>query len=344
MDLRPSEVTVLVNPWARGNREYPVTREAIRSLMGSEPVVYVTGSREEVPLVVREILRDHCKLLVTAGGDGTIHILLSDAVPVAREMGVELPTFLFLRGGTMNVAPNNLGSGRSPLMELMVLGSLLRGEAIGSARLKRASPLQVECSGLPGVIYGFVFANGIAFRILKEYYNGEPSPARAFNVTASVIAGAFVSKEMEERYFPQLEATVIVDGRVVGQHRMRLVVASSLTRMLLWFSPFDEATERGSSQFNVLANFMDTRDLAAHFWSLCRGRYQGPGHFNGPGSEVRIEGGGGFTVDGEVYEVGVASALTIRTGPSVEVLDLSEVQLPTRPWVGKEGLMPGVWT
>jgi hypothetical protein len=321
----PEHIRVLINPNARVNRRKQISKDTVETLLIHEADVYVTETLSELPDAVDKILRGPTDLLIVSGGDGTLHLLLTEMLRQCKDTRL-FPPLMVLRGGTMNMVANNLGNSRSPLLELRILGKILLNGDVTGLPLQSLPVLSIESSVKPYPLYGLVFANGIAFRILKEYYNGEPSPARAFNVTASCIIGAFLSKEQERKYFPRLQAIVTVDGKVVGRKDLRISVASAAPKLLLWFTVFDDkqATDDG---FFFLANFMKTKEIAKNFWSLCRGGYEGDGHINRVVREVKMEGAEGFTIDGEIYEATNKDVCVIRRGPALRYLDLSGFSL-----------------
>jgi hypothetical protein len=326
MEMRlPEHIRVLINPNARVNKHKEISKETVETLLIHEADVLVTEAVSALPGAVEKILLGPTDLLIVSGGDGTLHLLLTEMFRQCKDSDL-FPPLMVLRGGTMNMVANNLGNYRSPMMELRILGKILLDGDARKLPLQRLPVLSVESSVAPNPLYGLVFANGIAFRILKEFYNGEPSPARAFNVTASAIIGAFLSKEQERRYFPRLQASVAVDGKVVGRKDLRISVASAAPKLILWFSVFDDktATEDG---FFFLANFMKTKEIARNFWSLCRGGYEGDRHINRAVREVKMEGAEGFTIDGEIYEATNKDICTIRRGKAVRYLDLSGFSL-----------------
>lgn len=328
-----SRVCVLINPKARTNRRDMMDAETVHALIG-ESEVFITQDCSEVEEFASVVLREPPDLLVVSGGDGTLHILLTHLLNKVPSKD-NLPAFLVLRGGTMNMAAANLSTLRAPLMELRVLDHFLKQQLpFAEWPLRTVHPLRVDSDHLRQSLFGFVFANGIAFRILNEYYRGPPSVTRAFNVTASIIAGAFMSKEMEKKFFSRLNATVIVDGQVVGRKDLRISVASAIPKLLLWFTVFEGHPPLEQDQFYFLANFLPTKEIARHFWGLCRGGWEGPGHINRPVKRVEMQGAGGFTIDGEVYDIPEGKGLcTITAGPLLRFLDLSGFSPPGHSWL-----------
>lgn len=328
----PQRIFVLVNPQAGLNRRGFLDTEVISDLLGRQVEIVVTGSLKELEGAILRVFEQGADLLVVSGGDGTLHLLATKLLNSSPGLS-SLPAILILRGGTMNMVYGNVGTGRAPLMELRVLGHVLQnGLAREGLPVREVRPLKVRASGLSSPLYGFVFANGIAFNILREYYRGTPSPARAFQITASIIAGAFMSKELERRYFATLPANIEIDGKIIATKSLRIAVASAIPKLLLWFTVF-EGRQVEPSKFFFLANFMKTREIARNFWGLCRGTYEGDGHINGQFQRVTIRGGGGFTIDGEVYEVGAAEDwVEIESGPPFRFLDLSPFAPPEYTW------------
>jgi len=329
----PTRLMVLVNPQARGNRRDPVSAEAVSELLGPEASFVVTPDFSAVAGIAARLLDSDLDLLIVSGGDGTLHLLLTELLRRTGGDAGPIPPILLLRGGTMNMAAANLSTTRSPLMELRVLSHVLRRRTpAGRLPVRTVSPLRIEADGIAGPLFGLVFANGIAFRILNEYYQGTPSVTRAFNVTASIIAGAFMSRELEQRYFCRLPATVRVDGTVVGRRDLRISVASAVPRLLLWFTIFEQQP-LSAGEFYFLANFMKTREIARNFWALCRGPFEAPRHVNRTARRVEMHGAGGFTVDGEVYSGDDGSdRCEIVAGPPVRFVDLSGFALPGYTW------------
>ena len=318
----PERVAVLLNKVARGNRKRPLRTDALSSLLQGRASFFVTQQVREVPEAVRAALDLAPDLIVVSGGDGTLHLLMTELLHQAQ--GQAVPPLLVLRGGTMNIAAGNLASGKAPARELATLGRAIDINAFeqGLVSIRNVAPLCVQSTRFDVPKYAFVFANGIAYRILREYYaSGEPSPARAFTVTASILGAAFVGEEAERRFFPSLEARVFVDGELASDQPLRISVATPLSRLILWFAPFEEARAPLTDSFNFLANFMRTGEIARHFWPLCRGTYIGPGHVCRAAREVTIVDGEGFTLDGEVYEG--SDQVHISVGPVLSFVDLS---------------------
>ena len=322
-------IGVLVNGNSRMNRLQPITPEGVSAQLKMDAKVIVTKRVEEVRGALEELLSCGCKLLAVAGGDGTIHIILTELINLLGEYAT-FPRVLILRGGTMNIAASNLGTRRPPLMELRALSIALELKRKKQLEIpvRRTRPLKLETPGLSRPLYGFLFATGIAARILQEYYKGEPSPLRAVNVTTTVLLESFVNRKSENRFFKPVKSKIVLDGELYPSKDFKIAVATPLPRLLLWFSVFDESRGPLDRGFYFLANSMKTSAIAKNLWALSRGKYSGPGQVKGIFNKAEFESVDLFTVDGELYgKEGEGNKLTITSGPTMEFLDLSGIKL-----------------
>ncbi len=329
------KIAILVNSRARRGRNQQITHETARDLLHRDVTVYATGSLEELHDAVSRILAEGFDLLGISGGDGTVHLLLTEMLNQGGDFA-SYPDLLILRGGTMNMAAANLGTRHPPLLELrtLQLALTLEQEKGFTIPVKQTRPLCVNGPDRP--LYGFVFAAGIPPRILQEYYKGDPSPARAANVTASIMLESFLSRRGDSRYFAFQKAGIVLDGKPYDAPAYKVIVATPIPKLLLWFDVFDNPRGPLTRGFYCLINSMKTKDIARNVWALSRGRYHGPGHINSIFHKMEIDRPVLFTLDGEVYEENKnGKGLTISSGPLLNFLDLSGIHV--------SGLLAGSW-
>lgn len=328
------KIAILFNSFARRRRNKPITREMSEQILHSDVAVYATQTMEELRDAVTEILRDGVEILAISGGDGTIHLLLTELIHQAGDFG-SFPDFLILRGGTMNMVAASLGTRRAPLMELRALGIAMKLESKQgmSIPVKMVRPIRIDGQSRP--LYGFVFAAGVPPRILQEYYKGDPSPARAANVTTTILLEAFMRRHGDTSFLESVRSEILLDGKPYGASDYKVIVVSPLPKLLLWFDLFDGTRDPLQKGFFCLINSMKTRAIARNFWSLSRGKYTGPGQVNSIFHKIRIDRPSLFTLDGEIYDEKDNNDLTITSGPLLRFLDLSGIRI--------SGFLPDTW-
>jgi len=330
-----NKIAILLNGLARRRRNKPITDEQASQILHRDVTIYATGSLDELADAVTRILHDGTDLLAISGGDGTIHLMLTELINQAGELA-KFPDFLILRGGTMNIASATLGTRRPPLMGLRALGIAMELEEKKSILIpsKTVRPLKVEGHG-DRSLYGFVFAAGVPPRILQEYNKGDPSPARAANVTTTILLESFMRRHGDTSFLESVKAKIMLDGKPYGSEDYKVIVASPLPKLLLWFDLFDSSMGHQENGFFCLVNSMKTRTIARNFWTLSRGKYIGPGQVNSIFHKIQTDRPTMFTMDGEVYEEDENDGLTITSGPLLRFLDLSGIRI--------SGFLPDTW-
>lgn len=297
------KIGVISNKNSRWNRKREWFKDYLLDSLGKNVLVKETSTLDEIYPALSEIFDSNVYLLIINGGDGTYHHVISAMINLFGE-GSHFPEILNLRGGTINLICNNLGTKHSPTDDISILASIRDGVFSNPYLFHReVTPICFTSNLWEGRKYGFVFGNGIVFSIISEYYReGEPSLKRAFNVTTSILTASFVNKSLEAKYMNFKESKIIVDGYSLPYNKIKISVASSLPRLLLFFYPFDLKKGTQKNRFFFLVNSMATIEIARNFLSLCRGTYKGQNMFNDIVKSVKMEFEGGFTIDGEIFQ------------------------------------------
>ena len=302
-------IGIVTNPKARGLRRDRHLTRRLREIVGPWGQVREAPSRAGLGEVIREYRDLGVDVLGTCGGDGTNLAVLSEAVRAFRPG--ELPTFLFLRGGTVNTAANELGIRGHPEE---ILGRLMR-------RYRRRLPLPTVQRGLLGVQsrHGFLFGAGMAGRFFEAYYGGPVGGvAWASVLAARIIGSAFIGGGFARWIFDPLEAEIVADGVRLPHGRFSLIIAGTIANAGLGFKPTYRAPEH-ADRFQLIASGLTPARLAANTARCLRGtKLEGEPHFDLVCQEARI----GFarpqtyTFDGDLFRDG---QVTIVAGPRISV-------------------------
>lgn len=225
----PPSTGAVVNANAGRARRDPTLVGRLRALLGDDRV-RVTENTGEVEAALDALREMGVDRLVLVGGDGTIGGTLTALL--ARWPQSELPSVLVTAGGTVNTIAKSLGCDGSPAELLMRI--LDHGPRELSPR-----PLVATTTPDGESRSGMIFANGVAVRWLRMYYDessrGVPGAAA---VVARIMASAAVRGALARELFAPAETRIEVDGATLHRQRFTAMAASSCTHIGLGFAPF----------------------------------------------------------------------------------------------------------
>jgi diacylglycerol kinase family enzyme len=219
----------VVNANAGQARQDPGLVGRLRTLLGEARVV-PTREPEEIGPALDALREAGVNRLVLVGGDGTVGGTLSELLD--RWPEPSLPSVLVTAGGTVNTIAKSLGCGGAPDR---VLARILEHGP------RELSPRPLVAVTAPGgeSRSGMIFANGVAVRWLRMYYEeSSRGVAGASSVVARIVASAAVGGALARRMFAPAEASVEVDGRSLDRHQFTVMAASSCAHLGLGFAPF----------------------------------------------------------------------------------------------------------
>ena len=284
-----------------------------------DTVILDTYSIGDLTTVVDVIKKEGINLLILNGGDGTLQMGITVLIKhLPRE---KIPILLPLRGGTMNMAANNLGIRKSPIDTVRIIMNHIDAFHNGVEQLSTI-PLKILKikDAEHGVRYGFTFSNGIVYKIQKAYYaTGNPTFQTAANMTTTIIGNFILGTQKGKSFFEKIRSHITIDGKVYPYNKTLLSVASVLQKLVLWFKPFYQPEKKGIDNFYFLSVSMDSFTIIANIRALSSGRLLHEKSFNGIAGKVTIQSDGGYGIDGELTDDGYTD-VTIEEGPEINFL------------------------
>jgi diacylglycerol kinase family enzyme len=104
---------VISNPYAKICRNSPAYNTLLRNTLGSDGIMNVTHTWEELTKVCQEYKERHIETVGIVGGDGSIGLTIS---ALYKAYGAHnMPHILVMRGGTINFLSQNLNISCEPL-------------------------------------------------------------------------------------------------------------------------------------------------------------------------------------------------------------------------------------
>lgn len=308
---------------ARKNRTGLYCNKTMGGLLGKHGIIFDTHSLEELNAAIDEVLEKNVRILCVNGGDGSLQKAVTRLLN-RTEGKKELPFLIPMRGGTMNMVCKNVGITGNPYIVLERLVEKYKKFRTGydGLEFREFRVIRVRSNLINGTEYTFCFANGIAFKVIKTYYEGgNPSPQRAFNLVTSIIGGFILGTEEANYYFEHIPAKITIDNNPYPYDQIILSVASSYPKLVLWFTPFFDSTRvKEREGFNFFAISSDNWKIIWNLRGLSRGLTKVEESYNDLAQNVKMEFGGGFTLDGEVFESNGKIWVELSAGPVLKFI------------------------
>jgi diacylglycerol kinase (ATP) len=297
---------VLSNPLSGGNRK---GLKPIRALLACHPYVLhrEVHTLEDVLSAMADFARREVNLVVINGGDGTVHGVLT-ALFRNHVFGRQ-PFIAVLRAGTTSMIGGDVGLAGSPRRALRRLLHWVekregRSEILWRHVMSVRSPAHEK--PLCGTFLGAAsIYEGIRFfhrRINAPGVRGEFGPA----VTLMVFLLSLLRRQSKLLSAVPVEASL--DGQPPDEKAWLMLFVTTLERLFLGMRPF-WGNGGGALHFTAIT------EHPIGFWRslpfLVRGR-KGPhvktynGFYSQEISQGRLSMAGGFTMDGELYQLGTA--------------------------------------
>jgi Diacylglycerol kinase catalytic domain len=191
-------IGIISNPYAKVNKNNPSHNTVMWYILGNRGQFEVTQSLLDLSKVCLEFQERDLDIIGIVGGDGTVGLCLSAIYSAYKNKN--LPKILLLRGGTLNVLAQNLGIFGKPKS---ILDDFLK-KYHGTENIAETNVHSLNVNGR----LGFLFANGVASRFLKQFYA---------NKTNAFGAGLFLAKTASD---------VLLNGKLNGVAKEILTIES----------------------------------------------------------------------------------------------------------------------
>ncbi len=169
--------------------------------------------------------------------------------------------------------------------------------------------------------YGFLFANGVAFNFLKEYYSGStPTPTKAAAILSRAVLSAIRGGDFAKWLFRNFKAKITVDGAVWPYREYFMIVAATIDNLGFGFNPFVKVFDKPEC-FDIIGVLGSAMDVAKSLPSIRLGRPLNKNtYIDAAAIEVIFESEEPmkYTIDGDIYESG--EKMMMKVGPKLELI------------------------
>ncbi len=307
-----SGIGVIVNPNASGNRGKESRVARLCAILGDDGEVIATQDFEELEICLERFKKRQVDILAVCGGDGSYYHAFTRAV---RIWGTQaLPSFLCLRGGTINNLSRTVRAlGRPEKLLAKVVRTLREG---GELKTERRGLIRVN-----RVDYGHIVGAGLITPFLELYYAGHrPGAPSAFGWLIVLFFSNLFGTELIGRVARTVPASVECDGEKLAFDAYTLIIASSIDHIGLGVRPF-YLSGREQSRFHVVAGDPTPWQLLRKLWRFLFGF---PPNLDSLHDDlagrvvIEFDEPQPYTINGELC--GPASRLVLDAGPQVSFI------------------------
>jgi diacylglycerol kinase family enzyme len=219
-------IKLISNPNSGHNRKNPKHIEKLSQILGDH--IYLPPL-EKLEETILQFQKEALDILAIAGGDGTVHQVLSAVHRVYRDKN--WPQIALLPSGTMNNIARNVGVRKNSIQQLAKIMNTLKEGALLQTSTHHPLIFDEEKAG-------FIFGQGGVSNVLKEYEKGgNTSQLKAFLLIMRTIASAFINGPFVRRLFAPVEMEVYADGIIQKHKKYTVSVLSSISNIGFGFRP-----------------------------------------------------------------------------------------------------------
>ncbi|MBN1610887.1 MAG: hypothetical protein JW940_29925 [Polyangiaceae bacterium] len=306
----PPSTALILNPHARRlHRDPELVARLERVAEGRAPML-VTETLADLDLACATMAGQPPDQVLVCGGDGTV---MSAITALWRAFGPRpLPRLVLVPAGTVSTTARRFSGHADPLQ---LVDQALAGALAATSRQPTLEVTEPDAAAR----LGFTFGTGLVARFFERYdaatHRGR---LRAAAIVARTLLGSLVGDAYARSVLEPVACTLRADELVLRARAFSLVVASVLKNVGLGMRVTYRAGE-DPMRPHVVASALVPRRLGPQLWRVLLGRrLRGEGGFDGLVHELGLEfhEPTSYVLDGERF---VASAVTVRAGPVVEI-------------------------
>ena len=306
------KIDVIINPNAKKFRTGIDSVSNYTIYNSSNVTVSTPESVKELKEVVKSCKLNHSDYICIGGGDGTIHLVISELITAYSPDSV--PPILILKEGTMNNVARSVklkGSGHKLLKRL--LNTI---EYVNIVETEERFTLKINDK------YCFLFGTGYVVNFLNQVYSGLEKGFFTNILVGIKAAGDLFRNPKDYRIFSLTEQAIFIDGKKILINPVSGILAGTVEHIGMGLSPLREALQSNST-FQIITIGMNPRGILRFLNKLRTGkRIKSPKYSNVFGQSILIKNKGIFeyTMDGDIYTA--ENTLKVDIGPKITLVKI----------------------
>jgi len=232
--MEKKDIRVIINPNAKKFRTGRTSLDLYLK-SGSEMVTVSTpATLDELRIETDRMRIEKPDYICIAGGDGTLHVVLSSIINSYQQEPV--PPILILKEGTMdNVARTINLKGRGPQLLKRLINDVENGKDI---KIYPRSTMKINN------MYCFLFGTGFVTNFLKQAYSGkEKGNIRNIQVALTSAKEALLNSS-NGLIFREMDGEIYLDDKKIDINPVHGLLAGTVEHIGMRFSPMPEASKK----------------------------------------------------------------------------------------------------
>jgi len=301
---------VLINPNAKKFRTGRSSLKKYTSINSDLIAIRTTESSDEIKDVIYDFKKSNCDYIGIAGGDGKLHLAVSELINIYGPGRV--PPILILREGTMdNVARTIKLKGRGPELIRRLLWAVENNRRI---EIHRRNTLKINNK------YCFLFGTGIVTNFLNQAYSGkEKGLIRNIQVAFAAFIES-IRNEPEGIIFNTMSGEIFIDDNILNINPVNGILAGTVEHIGMGFSPLAEAGSLDNA-FQAIITGMPPLNLIKNLNRIRIGsKINDSGYYNNHCRSMKLIYPEDFdyTMDGDIYRA--EKELIVEMGPVIDLI------------------------
>ncbi len=304
------KIGILINPNAKKFRTKRSSLKNYTNIQSDNLLIKLTEDIDDIQRIIQEFKNNSCDYVGIAGGDGTLHLAVTELMHIYGEE--HTPPILILREGTMNnVARTIKLQGKGPDLIKRLLWSISNKKEI---EIHKRNTIKINDK------YCFLFGTGVVTNFLNEAYNGKE---KGFIRNIQVASSAFYEglKNVEDgKIFSWMHGEIRIDKNLIEINPVNGILAGTVEHIGMGFSPLSIASKE-KDRFQVIITAMAPGKLLKNINRLRTGTtINDKSYYNALCKTIELTYPGEFdyTMDGDIYKAD--KELLVETGPMVKLI------------------------
>lgn len=304
------DIRVVINPNAKKFRTGRASFDSYRKLESDMVSIITPASLEELHTSTRLMAKDNPDYICIAGGDGTLHVVLSSIIN--SFLPAPVPPILILKEGTMdNVARTIKLKGRGPQLLKRLVNNISRGNEI---EIHNRTTMKIND------MYCFLFGTGFITNFLREAYSGKEKGVIRNIQVALIAAWEALTDSKNGKIFKEMYGEVLIDNKKVNINPVNGLLAGTVEHIGMGFSPMPGAAKKQGA-FEVIIVGLKPSSVIMKLNRLRTGKaIKSDKYLKCHGEKIRINYPDtyDYTMDGDLYQA--KGELIVKTGPVIRLV------------------------
>jgi len=308
--MQNKKISVVINPNAKKFRTGRASFESYKKFESDCVSIITPATLQELKAVTDNMAEQKPDYICIAGGDGTLHVVLSSIINSFLPSPV--PPVLILKEGTMdNVARTINLKGRGPQLLKRLIDAVNSNKEI---EIHKRITMKINN------MYCFLFGIGFITNFLREAYSGKEKGVISNLQVAMKSSLEAVTNRTKGKIFNAMNGDIYLNGNRIDINPIHGLLAGTVEHIGMGFSPMPGAAKK-HGEFEVIIVGLKPAAIIMNLNRLRTGRAIKSDKYlkcHTKTIKINIESMYDYTMDGDIYQA--EGELIVEIGPEIKLI------------------------